>query len=142
MTETRSPVVTVTLVILGILFLAPGACGTFFFGSVVIEMAGAPGGWGSDTAGYGLLFILVASASILLTLILLGVLMRAGGWPWARTVSLVIAVVAVVFVIGNHVVMQDLAQSQQNFLPIIFGFSIVGLGLSALPPFFHWRSGR
>lgn len=142
MSETRSAAVSVILVILGILFVLPGACGSYFVVMIAEETLNGAKPVGSDGAGYGLLIGSVASGSVLLTFILLGVLMRASSRAWSPTGSLVIAVAAAAFAIANHFVFLAIAAPISDAKVYVFAFTALAFGLGVLPPIFHWRSNR
>ncbi|MFZ2100886.1 MAG: hypothetical protein WAU86_10015 [Oricola sp.] len=130
------------LAILGILFLAPGACGGLFFGAALAEWLGNGFSFGGGPENYTGAFVIFAAPGILLSVLLLGILLRYLKWDAAPKASLVLAVVAtgtailsfaILFGGGNTVTVEDKI--------LLFVACLAGFATAALPPFFHWRRG-
>ncbi len=146
MNETKPPHGTfakVILILLGIIFLLPGACGSVFYGITLyfwLESAVRPLSGG---ASYDSMIITISAFSLLLSILLLGILMRFSRWRAAPVISLWLSILAVFVVITSHVMIYPMFESQFSLsTSYLFAAAFLALLVCAVPPYLHWRSNR
>ena len=146
MNETRPPHGTfakVILILLGIIFLLPGACGSVFYGITLylwLENVARPPSGG---ANYDSVIVTISTFSLLLSILLLGIVMRLSRWRAAPVISLWLAILAVFVVITCHVMIYPMFESQFSAsTSYLFAAAFLALLVCAVPPYLHWRSNR
>ena len=135
----RSGIVVALQIVLGILFLLPGACGGlyYFVGvSAWIDM-----GFQFPSGDFSGLFVVFGALSALLSIVALGVLMRFVRWSWAPQASLVLSLIAAAVVAG-YVVMFGIEPATGLEHLAFAAIVIIALLIAAVPPFQHWWSRR
>lgn len=148
--RTRSGIVIALQIVLGILFLLPGACGGLFYFSALVQLVAR---WlRSGDASYADGFLLLATPSMLLSIILLGILMRLISWTEAPTVSLALSITATIVVVSASVMLvlgPELTSGLfgpdflfENAYPRFALAAVVAWLVAAVPPFQHWSSRR
>jgi len=139
----RSTAAKVLLIVLGIIFLLPGACGGVFFIGNMVDWLSNNFSFSSGEMNLGSLVLAIASISLLGSILLIGLVLRFSRWQAAPTLSLVLAVLATIVVLLTHLMGATTINSgDSEELGILFLLSALGLGVVALPPFLFWRKAR
>jgi hypothetical protein len=129
-------------VLLGVVFLLPGACGGLFYAAALLEWIS--GGFrfrGPDN--FTGAFVIIAAPSILLSTILIGFLLRYAAWRRAPQASLALAIIAAVVILMSLLMLYDEMGINAPDDIIITILVIAGaIGVSVVPPFLHWQSKR
>jgi hypothetical protein len=127
-------------VLLGVLFLLPGACGGLFYVAALFEWVS--GGFrfrGPDN--FTGAFVIVAAPSILLSTILIGLVLRYASWRRAPQASLVLAIVSAVVILLSVLMLYDeMGINAPDDIIIAILVIAAAIGISVVPPFLHWRS--
>jgi len=125
---------------LAIIFLLPGACGGLFFGAALVEWLNNGFGFRNGPDNYIAAVVVVAAPSLLLSVILLGVLLRYLHWSAARRASLALGIVAtftVLFSFAMLIGISDFRKAEDKVVLIVV--CLAGFAVAALPPFIFWR---
>jgi hypothetical protein len=127
-------------VLLGVLFLLPGACGGLFYVAALFEWIS--GGFrfrGPDN--FTGAFVIIAAPSILLSTILIGLLLRYATWRRAPQASLALSIISAVVILMSVLMLYDEMGINAPDDIIVTVLVIAGaIGVSVVPPFLHWRS--
>ena len=139
----RSTGAKVLLIILGILFLLPGACGGLFFGAMLADWLGNAFTFRSGDLNLGPGITGMGAASLIGSIFLLGVLFRLSKWSHGPAVSLWLAILAVAIVLVNYLMLAPtISEGDTEGTFYLFAASLAALALVALPAFLLWRGNR
>jgi hypothetical protein len=127
-------------IVLGIIFLLPGACGGLFYGAALIEWVGSGALFGSGPDNYSGAILIIAVPSILLSIVLVGILLRYARFQSAPTVSLVLSVLTVFLAVTFYLMMHAELRADVPDGTMLLAISMIAFAIAGLPPFLHWRS--
>lgn len=130
-----------TLIILGILFLLPGACGTLFFGAMLADWVanGFSISRGDLDLGPGVAGI--GATSLVGSVIVLGIILRYSRWSAAPTLSLVLAIIAAATSVLAVAMLADRTGSSED-MTFLLASGLAGLVFGALPPYLFWSKNK
>ncbi len=133
--------VKAVLIILGILFLLPGACGSLFYGAALWEWVSGGFDFKTGHENYTGVIPVFAVPSILASIFAIGLLMRFVQVKSAPTISLWLAILAAAIIFLSYFVFRSAfspMDMEDNI--VLFLVAIAALVVVALPSFQHWRS--
>jgi hypothetical protein len=129
-------------ILLALIFLLPGLCGGFFYLASLADWVSRGFSY-SGHENYSGAFLIVAVPSIWLSILLLGILLRFATWKAAPKASLILSIIAVaVTAVAGLALLPELGIGNVGDVLMFLLFSLVGLGLAAVPPFLHWQANR
>ena len=135
----KAPVVI--RIILGVLFLLPGACGGVFLGGTFVEWA--ENNFHNRSWSFAALFIIPSAGSILLSVLLVGILLRFARWKNAPIASLVLSIVSVLIILLAHRMMLDtFVEGDTESAGLMLIVSVACFAAASVPPFLHWWNAR
>jgi hypothetical protein len=130
-------------IILGIIFLLPGACGSLFFGAAVVEWVGNSFAFNSGAENFTPVAAFIGAGSIMLSVVLIGILLRFAVWRHAPMASLVMAIGSAILIVLNHrMLATPIADASGDTIFQETGASLLALVVVSLPPFLHWWKSR
>lgn len=131
---------TLILIILGIASLASGIYGAIFYGIILDIIARRDSSPVPDEQADILLAGSFAAPSVLLALILVGLLLRIGNWPWSKQASLLLAIISAIFVAASWFLLSGPAEAGETSQLLLLAAAGLGFALGCLPPYFHWKT--
>jgi hypothetical protein len=130
-------------IILGIIFLLPGACGTVFFGASFFEWLSKGFAFSGPDRGYASIFIILPVISILVSIVLIGILLRFARWKSAPSASLALAIISgITIVVGHQMMVSTFNEGDTESRIGMIVVSLLYLAVATLPPFLHWWKAR
>ena len=133
----KAPVVI--RIILGIVFLVPGACGGLFLGATSVEWLNALSTARRTSDPYAILIIVPAITAICVSVILLGILLRYARWKNAKTASLVLAIFSALSIaLAYQLAIDTTSGGDSEFEIIALLTALAALVIVSLPPLLHW----
>lgn len=133
--------VKVLLVVLAVVFLAPGACGGVFYGAALWEWVANGFDFNTGRDNYTGVIAIFAVPCILASIFALGLLMRFVRIKAAPTISLGLAILAVVVVLLSYFVFRSVfAPMDVEDDIILFIVAVAALLVVGLPSLQHWWS--
>jgi hypothetical protein len=127
-------------IVLGIIFLLPGACGGLFYGVTLAEWANSGFLFGRGQDNYSSAILIIAIPSILLSIVLVGILLRYARIQSAPTISLVLSLLTAFLAVSSYLMMHaELSVGVPEETMLVAAF-VAGFAIAGLPPFLHWRS--
>jgi hypothetical protein len=127
-------------IVLGIIFLLPGACGGLFYGAALVERVGSGALFGSGPDNYSGAILIIAVPSILLSIVLVGILLRYARFQSAPTVSLVLSLLTVFLAVSSYLMVRAEFSAGVPEETVLVAVFVAGSAIAGLPPFLHWRS--
>ncbi|MGR6468144.1 hypothetical protein [Rhizobium sp. PAMB 3182] len=129
-------------VLLGVLFLLPGACGGLFYVAALFEWIS--GGFRfRGPHNFTGVFVIVAAPSILLSTVLIGLLLRYASWRRAPQASLALAIISSLVILFSVLMLYDeMGIDAPDDIIITILVTAGAIGVSVVPPFLHWRGTR
>lgn len=131
----------IALIVFGILFLLPGACGTLFFGASLAEWAASGFQLRRGELDLAPGIVGISATSLVGSVMAVGVILRISRWSSAPVLSLVLAIIAAfVTVFGTLMLAGRIGGTEDA--TVLAVSALGGLLLGALPPFLFWRQKR
>jgi hypothetical protein len=131
------------LIVLGIILLLPGACGMAFFTGMFVEWLSDGFRFASGDLNLGPAVVIISSASLIGSILLLTILIFATRWPTGRKLCLPLAIIAaIVVVVGYAMMIGTIDDSNSEELFMLHLACVGGLVFGFLPPFLVWRRSR
>jgi hypothetical protein len=139
--QSNAPVVL--RILLAVVCLLPAAIGLLIIAAIFIAFVYEGFLFKSSDEVWMQLFIGAGAVLILLPAIVIGIILRYARWKRAPSASLVLAII----VGGTGALSSGMLQTtvisgdSESYILLIL-FSIAGIAIGALPPFFHWWNAR
>lgn len=130
-------------IIAAVICLLPAVIGLLIIGAIFIAFVYEGFVFKSSDEVWMQLFIGAGAVLILLPAIAIGIILRYARWKKATSASLVLAII----VGGTGAIASGMLQTTvvagdtESYMLLMF-FSIAGIVIGALPPFFHWWNTR
>ncbi len=131
------------IILTGVAFLLPGACGGLFYGAALWEWVSSGFRFKTGHDNYTVIIPVFAVPSILGSIVALGLLMRVVKIKSAPTVSLFLAGIATATILLSYFVFRSaFSPMDMEDDVILIILALVAFGFVVLPPLQHWRSER
>ena len=130
-------------IILAVICLLPAAVGVLIIGAIFVAFVYEGFLFKPSDEIWMQLFIGLGAVLVLLPAIVIGIILRYARWKRASSASLVLAII----VGGTGALASGMLQTtvvpgdSESYVLLMF-FSIAGVAIGAVPPFFHWWNAR
>lgn len=137
----RSTAATVGMIILGVLFLLPGACGTLFFGGTLADWIANGFTLRRGDIDLGPAVAGLSAVSLVSSIFLFSFVVRHMRWPGAPKLSLILAIIAaLVSVLAGLVLFGRMVDGTE--MSILILMVLAGLLFGAGVPLQFWLKNR
>jgi hypothetical protein len=139
--QSNAPVVL--RILLAVVCLLPAAIGLLIIAAIFIAFVYEGFLFKSSDEVWMQLFIGAGAVLILLPAIVIGIILRYARWKRAPSASLVLAIiVGGTGALSSGMLQTTVISGDSESYILLMLFSIVGIAIGALPPFFHWWNAR
>jgi hypothetical protein len=139
--QSNAPVVL--RILLAVVCLLPAAVGLLIIAAIFIAFVYEGFLFKSSDEVWMQLFIGAGAVLILLPAIVIGIILRYARWKRAPSASLVLAIiVGGTGALSSGMLQTTVISGDSESYILLMLFSIVGIAIGALPPFFHWWNAR
>lgn len=139
--QSNAPVVL--RILLAVVCLLPAAIGLLIIAAIFIAFVYEGFLFKSSDEVWMQLFIGVAAVLVLLPAIVIGIILRYARWKRAASASLVLAIiVGATGAVASGMLQTTVMPGDSESYILLMLFSIAGIVIGALPPFFHWWNAR
>jgi hypothetical protein len=139
----RGSAPVVIRIILAVICLLPAAIGLLIIAAIFVAFVYEGFLFKPSDEIWMQLFIGLGAVLVLLPAIVIGIILRYARWKRASSASLVLAII----VGGTGALASGMLQTtvvpgdSESYVLLMF-FSIAGVAIGAVPPFFHWWNAR
>jgi hypothetical protein len=139
--QSNAPVVL--RILLAVVCLLPAAIGLLIIAAIFIAFVYEGFLFKSSDEVWMQLFIGAGAVLILLPAIVIGIILRYARWKRAPSASLVLAIiVGGTGALSSGMLQTTVISGDSESYILLMLFSIAGIAIGALPPFFHWWNAR
>lgn len=141
--EDQSNAPVVLRILLAVVCLLPAAIGLLIIAAIFIAFVYEGFLFKSSDEVWMQLFIGAGAVLILLPAIVIGIILRYARWKRAPSASLVLAIiVGGTGALSSGMLQTTVISGDSESYILLMLFSIAGIAIGALPPFFHWWNAR
>jgi hypothetical protein len=141
--ENQSNAPVVLRILLAVVCLLPAAIGLLIIAAIFIAFVYEGFLFKSSDEVWMQLFIGAGAVLILLPAIVIGIILRYARWKRAPSASLVLAIiVGGTGALSSGMLQTTVISGDSESYILLMLFSIAGIAIGALPPFFHWWNAR
>jgi hypothetical protein len=143
MIKNQSNAPVVLRILLAVVCLLPAAIGLLIIAAIFIAFVYEGFLFKSSDEVWMQLFIGAGAVLILLPAIVIGIILRYARWKRAPSASLVLAIiVGGTGALSSGMLQTTVISGDSESYILLMLFSIAGIAIGALPPFFHWWNAR